>query len=281
MPTTSNSKTVGDGDGDIQIIITQVSQSPVNNTSQVNVKGWIHNNATGTVSHTANDINGFIRGEASWVSTFGFSIPAGGAFKFIDHTFTVDHNSDGTKSVNFTVGYTDTHTLTFGAGWTISATLVLDKIVQPPAAPTITGFTGGTSTQVTVNWVPAFFLTDGPTAYRVVVQQFTTLAVQPAPVTYNVGNVVLLTVTGLAPGSSYIFQVFAKNASLINGGWSKGSAEAIYGPLPKIHIRIGGVWRDATPYIRDGGSWRLAIPFIRVFDPASFVPNTHGWKQCN
>lgn len=69
-----------------------------------------------------------------------------------------------------------------------------------------------------------------------------------------------ITITNLDPATTYYFWVRAHNA-IGAGAWSpRAQVKTIAG----ARIRIGGVWKDAIPYVKDAGVWKLARPWDKV-----------------
>ena len=130
MTSTQNTNNVT-STGDVQVVINELSQDQTAGTSQINVKGWLHNNGSTTVTHSTADITCSISGSQSFTgSNFSISLGPGGALNFINHTFTVTHAADGTASVNFAVHYGVTGISNFGNNQSVSATLTLDEIFR-------------------------------------------------------------------------------------------------------------------------------------------------------
>ena len=65
--------------------------------------------------------------------------------------------------------------------------------------------------------------------------------------------------TGLKPGQYYAAWARGRN-SVGWGPWSSG--RSLY-TLAGCHLRVGGTWKAAVPYVKNGGVWVPAIPYIK------------------
>lgn len=65
-------------------------------------------------------------------------------------------------------------------------------------------------------------------------------------------------VDGLTLGETWYFWSRGRNAV----GWSGWSARSSARTLAGSKINVGGVYKDAIPYVKTSGVWRQAIPFI-------------------
>lgn len=121
----SNTKAVGSG-GEIQIIVDLVTQSVSNNRSVVRVRGIMHNNSGR--SYDSSGVSVSISGTNSWSSTRTFDIASNGSFTIVDQDFTVNHGTDGRKSVSYTFKLGSTLTGTFGSGGSVTVGMTLPRI---------------------------------------------------------------------------------------------------------------------------------------------------------
>jgi hypothetical protein len=261
MPTASRTVNVSSG-GDIQIIVEQVSQNEAANTSAVSVRGWMHNNSSARSYHLDDNIGRTISGTADYnPSNFSFDLSGGEALEFINHTFTIHHNADGTKSVNFTVWYGNTGTATFGDQKQVSTSLTLDRIPNPPSAPGAPTFTNILPSSLTVSWAAASN-NGGSAIDSYLLRRWNGGSASGSHID-NSANNRSRSITGLTPGATYTFAVYAHNSSADNSGYSKASAARAVQMLAGAYIRSGGTWKLAVPYVRTGGVWKIAVPYIR------------------
>lgn len=68
-------------------------------------------------------------------------------------------------------------------------------------------------------------------------------------------------ISGLTPGATYSFRVYARNGSY--GEYSVASDLLVVTTLAPARIRSGGVYKFAIPYVKENGVWKMALPFIK------------------
>jgi fibronectin type III domain protein len=147
-----------------------------------------------------------------------------------------------------------THNVAGYSGWSGMATATTWRVPDGPDDPTITGTT---QVQTTINWNPPGF--DGGTAvtgYDIAYN--TTNSTTGATIITGVTSP--YTKTALTPGTKYWFFVRAKNA-VGNGFWSNGVSVTM---IAGARVNVGGVWKQAVPYVRVAGVWKVARPWSRV-----------------
>lgn len=74
----------------------------------------------------------------------------------------------------------------------------------------------------------------------------------------------LVNVTGLTPGKTYSWGVYARNSSADNNGYSNVSGLLVATTLAPARIKVAGVYVYAVPYIKVLGVYKAALPFIKV-----------------
>jgi hypothetical protein len=248
--------------GNLEIIVTQESSNWASNTSQVTVTGRIGNVGVGGSTSSSKDIPADIGGEQSFTGPhFGFALSPGDSITFVEHTFTVVHDSDGNKVVTFDVHYGSTGTAYFGSEQTVSVVLTLIRIPIRPAPPGTPTFSNERPTSLTVSWAGSpnngGNLLDG---YQLRIYKGSGTS---GPFSGNFAANLSRNLTGLTPGGIYTFTVLAKNDAADNGGYSNPSGSATIQMFGGSYVRSGGVWKAAIPYVRSGGTWRLAVPYVR------------------
>lgn len=70
--------------------------------------------------------------------------------------------------------------------------------------------------------------------------------------------------TGLIPGTTYTYAVYAHNGSADNGGYSNVSGSLTVKTIAPVHVKVSGVWKYAVPYVKVGGIWKMAQPYVKV-----------------
>lgn len=255
--------------GQIAIIVRQVSQDAASNTSQVEVFGAINNIGSTYVSHNAKDITTSITGSYTASGPlWGIGpppFPPGGHLAFVDSTFTIPHDSDGNKTVSFSIQYGNTGTVEFGANKSIGVSLTLDRIIRRPGTPSAPTFSDIQSSSLLVSWdAPSTDGGDPIVAY--VVRRYngytptgshTDVLLPPTPTSYYVNS-------GVSSGRAYTFTIFAKNNAADNSGWSNESPPTTVVLLAGARVRNSGTWKTSVPYVRDGGIWKMAVPYVRT-----------------
>lgn len=68
------------------------------------------------------------------------------------------------------------------------------------------------------------------------------------------------TISNLIPGQTYYFWARVRNAV----GWSSWTAVKSQATLAGGRIKVGGVWKNAIPFVKSGGVWKMAIPFVKT-----------------
>jgi hypothetical protein len=245
----------------LEIDIEQLSQNESQNTSYVNVRGWIKNTGSSRITHAGN-ITAQITGEQEWIGNrFGYDLSPGESYEFIQHSFNLVNNSDGTKTTSFTVGYGITGTSQFGDNRQVSNSLTLTRIPKRPGRPGPILFTNIHPTSITLSWTAA---TDngGKAITSYLLRRWNSTQEVGSHIDSN-GLSLSRTITGLQPGANYTFQVYAYNGVIDNNGYSNSAADTVITMLAGAYIRVGGAWKIAVPYIRTGGAWKLAVPYIR------------------
>jgi hypothetical protein len=265
MGSVTHDTSVGSQGGKVRITIVETSTDVSGNSSQVTVNGLLIGGNVNSGASGFNNISCSITGTQGFIGpSFGFlnGIAAGRPFNFIGHTFTVPHNSDGTKTVTFQVNYSDTGTSMFGAEQGSQASLTLTPFGSHPGSPTNVAATNVLPTSLTLSWDPPD--DDGGFAVRsYVVRQYlgddTTNEINEYTVFGNTINL-----TGLKAGTDYTFTVLAYNGPGAGAGYSDPSDELTIGTLAGSWMRVDGVWVVAIPYVRESGAWHMAVPWIRV-----------------
>lgn len=96
-----------------------------------------------------------------------------------------------------------------------------------------------------------------PIIERQVIISTTTNPADGAPVNYNVGG---LTLTNLFPAFTYYLWSRVRTSV----GWSSYSTMKPFRSIGGAWVNVGGVWKDAVPFVRVGGVWKVATPFTKT-----------------
>jgi len=72
--------------------------------------------------------------------------------------------------------------------------------------------------------------------------------------------------TGLLPGTTYTYGVYAKNGSSDNGGYSNLSGTVTVKTIAPMRVRVAGIWKYAVPFLKVAGVWTITQPFVKVGD---------------
>lgn len=77
-------------------------------------------------------------------------------------------------------------------------------------------------------------------------------------------------VTGLTPGKTYSWRVYAHNGSADNNGYSIASGLLVKAAMAPARIKVSGVYKYAIPYVKVSGVYKMALPYVKV---------AGAWKQ--
>lgn len=252
------------GGGQLKIVISEVSTDQTAGTSSVQVTGSIYNgNSSRTSTHSATDIDSSITGDQGYIgSKFNINLPPGASKQIIQHTFTVDHASDGTGSFDVAVHFSATGTTIFGDNKGVEATLTLTPFANAPDTPSAPVFSNILPTSLTVSWDPPDDDGGWPISkYALIRYPGDDTSGTPAVETDSAGTTQNL--TGLTAGADYTFGVAAYNGHGTSDGFSPLSDTSTVSMLAGCWIRVLSTWKVAIPYVRVDGVWKMAVPWVR------------------
>lgn len=114
-------------------IVDAVPGSVSGNTSRVRIRGVVYNGGTASSSWGSTPCS--ISGTNSWSQNRALSVAAKSSQTLFDVEFTVTHDSDGRKTVGYTIAFGPTGTQTFGQGGSVYVSLALPRIPKVPGKP--------------------------------------------------------------------------------------------------------------------------------------------------
>jgi len=68
------------------------------------------------------------------------------------------------------------------------------------------------------------------------------------------------TIINMQPATDYYWWGRVRTAA----GWSPYSPVTLQRTIAGAWVNVGGIWKEAVPYVRDGGVWKLARPWSRA-----------------
>lgn len=211
-------------------------------------------NSSGSVSIMA---NGETKSSGSFY--YNLTVPRDQYVDLWSATFSVAHESDGTKTISVSSSW-DNGEYHPNSASVPSTSITLTPIARTPSAPTsFTAKDGNDSVNysygdtVTLSWSGA-----GGTITGYEIQY---AAADPDSSAFGAWTA-LKTVTGTSTtdssrrlaGARFKYRVRAKNGSLASG-WKESNTLTVRGG---VRIRAGGAWRTGTVWVRAGGVWKRA-----------------------
>ena len=209
------------GSSSIKIMVNTVWQDVEGGQSGIEVIGQMVNSGTASSTSPGSDIGRSIGGtEFVNLSHFGFSIAGHTIFTFIDETLAINHGSDGTLSVNFSVTYGVTGTTLFLSNKSVSQSLTVAPLV--PGTPSGLKISNLTSNSLTLTWNTSA----SATSYLIDMWP-NTAGTGSSTQTEVFGSTT--DITSLTPGSGYRFKVTGKNAAGTGGSSSPATTTPNFG----------------------------------------------------
>lgn len=150
-----------------------------------------------------------------------------------------------------------------GTGW-----LYTDRIPKPPTAPGAPSFSAVDTTSVTVSWA-ASGNNNGAAIESYLLRRHTNPNPDASGYVDSVGNNLSRAVTGLTPGVTYYFKVYAANSQGFSPGSAVGSVTMKSGayvgagsafPAGEILAGVGGSFQSAQVFYCDSASG----PFVEA-----------------
>lgn len=238
-----------------------VSQDQAGNTSTVYY--WLGaTNRGGTTSFDAANSSqvGYVAGGGGGAHTS--TIPSGvgaGVQRWYDGPWgiTLGHDANGYRNA-------DQVQQNLGWSWNRVDYGSIGPYPRIPKAPSIPGKPVASNimpTSVALSWAGSSD-NGGSTINAYLVRRWTgTTPTGPYSDRMN-ANALSFTDTGLVPGTSYTYAIYAHNGSA--AGYSVASVATTIKTIAPAHVRVAGVWKYAVPYVKVAGAWKMATPYVRV-----------------
>lgn len=242
----SNTEKVGSR-GRIRINVDLVSQDMVKNTSVVRVRGYVW-----ITSGSATDNSGKCKAQITGTNSSD-NITVNGKYSsserlILDESFTVAHDSDGSKTASYSFKFGPSTSSYLGKGGTTSVSLTLPVIPIKPGYPiTITAVLAATNV-VTVSYITP--ISNSPILeYQIAYSK--TANVSTATIV-SAGTSLSKAFSGLDRGSTYYFWARARNAAGY-GDWTDAVSKTLYNIPDKMAIPGGTFASPATVTISFNG----------------------------
>lgn len=167
-------------------------------------------------------------------------------------------SSDGTTDIT---GLTPGTTYYFWAqthnvnGWGLSSVRSQATTLKVPAAPNPPIMSNVTQVSALATWTAN---NNGGTPILEYQVGYDTGFTGPSVFVNSVSSPKLI--TGLSPATQYYFWVRARNSV----GWSAWSNPFGIITVSGARVKVGGVWKNAIPYVRVDGVWVLARPWVKI-----------------
>lgn len=206
-------------------------------TTNMGNRGWADSNLSGNPD--------------LWNNTnLAYDFSSGSSWTFADGTMRVYHASDGTGSYYVNSSMT---LYAIGTATVNSGTIALPRLYSTPPAPDPIDV--DTETQTSMRYR---FSGQGDGGSPILEWQigYGTSSSQIQKYLTSSGT---STITGLVPATTYYFWSRGRNAA----GWGPWSVRLSGRTIAGARVRVGGIWKEAIPYVRVAGKWKLAQPYVR------------------
>lgn len=182
-----------------------------------------------------------------------YDFRSGTQWLIMQGTFNVPHRADGTAEYSIAGGLT-LYALGHAEAGTGTRSLPRINNATVPGAPTPVGADFPTQTSIRYRFVGT---TDGGSA----IQEWQIgYGLDPSNPQFFTGSGGNTTVGALQPAKTYYFWARGRNAV----GWGPWSVRTALRTIAGARIKVGGVWKEAIPYVKVGGVWKLAQPYTKV-----------------
>lgn len=214
-----------------------------------------------------NDVQFFVRSglSATFVGSpgFGTSVYYNGGWNGLSNVANYSNSTDWRHVGTINVGSSQTITFhinasgTSGFGGPDDFAVYVQRATVPPA-PTINNPTNFTHTSFNTSFSWAG---DGGSAVDLYDVNYsnTSAGGQVSVGTTNGGQLINVDPAIYPPGTTMYYWVRAHNAV----GWGPFSGPKSGTLLPGIRVKVGGVWKNAIPYVKVAGVWKAAVVYIK------------------
>lgn len=81
------------------------------------------------------------------------------------------------------------------------------------------------------------------------------------PYVDSIANDLSRVISGLTPGKTYSWRVYAHNGSA--GGYSAGSGLLVQATMAPARMKVGGVYKYGIPFVKVAGAYKTAVPMVK------------------
>jgi hypothetical protein len=71
-------------------------------------------------------------------------------------------------------------------------------------------------------------------------------------------------ISGLTPGKTYSWRVYAHNGSADNNGYSNASGLLVVATMAPARLKVNGAYSYAVPYVKLSGVYKIALPYVKI-----------------
>lgn len=182
-----------------------------------------------------------------------YDFRSGTQWLIAEGTFNVGHRSDGNAEYQVS-GALNLYALGYAEATTGVRSLPRINRATVPGAPTSLGADQATQTSIRYRFAGT---TDGGSG---ILEWQIGYGIDPGTAQFFTGSGGNTTIGGLSPGKTWYFWSRGRNAV----GWGPWSGRASTRTIAGARVKVGGVWKEAIPYVKVGGVWKLAQPFVKV-----------------
>ena len=251
------------GGQQVYLNVSRISQSLSENKSTYRIIVQYRGNGNAGWSNQGNNWSANAGGNA-WGGSWRIPNGGGGStYTLLDTTFTRTHDANGNDSqFSSRADISSTNRLYIGSGSASVTEPPVPRISRKPSAPGAPTFTNIKPTSVTVSWSSS--TNNGGASINGYLLRYWPNKDGSGPyIDVSLQNNTSRTVSGLTPGKTYRFVVYAHNSSSDNSGFSSPSKASVVRMFAGLRIKVSGHWKLAVLYVKVNGKWRMAIPYFK------------------